>query len=396
MPTIMKTTLGWATMAWNVITGCSEVSEGCKNCYAKRTALRQRGNFGYPIDQPFAVTYHKNLLTTPYLLNNSTQRIAVANMGDLFHDEVLSVWQDAIFDVMINNPRHIFLLLTKRPKNMVEYFTRKFGDGSLPMYRLRHIWWGVSVENQPRADERVSELLKLPSGLLRFVVAEPLLGPVSLKPWMKDIGWVIASCERSFRTTRTAADPNWFRTLRDDCKREPGRKRIPFYLAAMSQPLDKPKNYGRWKPVTDALVQFPKLDKKQYIEVPEYESEFMITHKVTMTYKQKVSASSLAEAKKRPLDYSSASVDTVGTTVTGDAEGFNRNKWELWSPEETRELVRMVHGIGRWGKDKSLSEPWTKIAKDLSSRFGKRRTPKACERRWEKIKNGIVDVDGEE
>ncbi len=45
---------------------------------------------------------------------------------------------------------------------------------------LPNVWIGVSVENQKYADERIPLLLQIPT-VLRFVSAEPLLGPMDLR-----------------------------------------------------------------------------------------------------------------------------------------------------------------------------------------------------------------------
>jgi len=50
------------------------------------------------------------------------------------------------------------------------------GDGVWP---LPNVWLGVSVENQHFADERIPLLLQTPAAV-RFISAEPLLGPVDL------------------------------------------------------------------------------------------------------------------------------------------------------------------------------------------------------------------------
>jgi hypothetical protein len=45
---------------------------------------------------------------------------------------------------------------------------------------LPNVWLGVSVENQPAADERIPLLLRTPAAV-RFISGEPLLGLVSLE-----------------------------------------------------------------------------------------------------------------------------------------------------------------------------------------------------------------------
>ena len=60
-----KTKIEWTEYSWNVTTGCTPVSEGCRNCYAARFAKRLAGRFGYPADEPFRVTLHPERLNEP-------------------------------------------------------------------------------------------------------------------------------------------------------------------------------------------------------------------------------------------------------------------------------------------------------------------------------------------
>lgn len=39
----MPTKIEWATEVWNPVTGCTGISEGCANCYARRMAQRLHG-----------------------------------------------------------------------------------------------------------------------------------------------------------------------------------------------------------------------------------------------------------------------------------------------------------------------------------------------------------------
>ena len=60
-----NTKIEWADAVWNPVTGCTPVSAGCQNCYAKRMANRLRGRCGYPADDPFRVTFHPERLNEP-------------------------------------------------------------------------------------------------------------------------------------------------------------------------------------------------------------------------------------------------------------------------------------------------------------------------------------------
>ena len=44
-----KTKIGWTDETWNPVTGCDEVSDGCKLCYAKVIAERHRGKTAFPV-----------------------------------------------------------------------------------------------------------------------------------------------------------------------------------------------------------------------------------------------------------------------------------------------------------------------------------------------------------
>lgn len=59
-------------------------------------------------------------------------------MSDVFHERVPSEFRDRIMEVTRKAPWHTYLLLTKRPERMAEYFqTRK-----VPL----NVWLGTTVE----------------------------------------------------------------------------------------------------------------------------------------------------------------------------------------------------------------------------------------------------------
>lgn len=105
---------------------------------------------------------------------------------------------------MEGTPRHTYQVLTKRPRRVVRLADR------LPW--PSNVWLGVSVET----DEYVwrIEALREVSARVRFVSAEPLLGPLSNVD-LSGIHWVIAGGEsgRNHRPVR----PAWVRSLRDQC-----------------------------------------------------------------------------------------------------------------------------------------------------------------------------------
>lgn len=175
------TKIEWADKVWNPVTGCTPISEGCANCYAARMAKRLAGRYGYPKDEPFSVTSHPNKLDEPYhwLL---PQKVFVCSMGDLFHENVglSDLWQIHSKMRLYGRPdgmrKHTFMILTKRPQRMAEFYRRypSYGFPDNP-----NLWIGVTAENQRTADERIPILLQIPAAK-RFVSVEPMLGPVDL------------------------------------------------------------------------------------------------------------------------------------------------------------------------------------------------------------------------
>lgn len=191
-----KTTIEWTDRTWNPVTGCTKVSPGCANCYAERITERFKGKGSFE-----RVVLASDHLEDP-LHWRKPQRIFVNSMSDLFHEDIPVEFIDKVFAVMAMCPQHTFQILTKRPERMREYL-RQIQDDEKDMHRwegaateimgspllvqisemdwpLKNVWLGVSVENQHFADERIPILLGTPAAI-RFISAEPLLGPVDLR-----------------------------------------------------------------------------------------------------------------------------------------------------------------------------------------------------------------------
>jgi protein gp37 len=128
-------------------------------------------------------------------------------------------------------------------------------------------WFGVTMEDQQRADERIPILLEIPAAV-RFVSCEPLLGPIELGcdgpelGWvnylqpprlngeqMPGIDWVIAGCESGPK--RRQSEAAWFYSLLDQCQ----AAHVPFFLKQMEQ--------------GGALAKEPFLRSRQWLELPE-------------------------------------------------------------------------------------------------------------------------------
>ena len=198
-----NTSIEWTDKVWNPVTGCTKVSAGCKNCYAGSVANRFFAK-EYPPNENGSlrvftdVRCHEDRLEAP-LHWRKPSRIFVNSMSDLFHKDVPDEFIDRVFAVTALCPQHTFQILTKRPERMREYMqsrskSAEFWKKAAPFgwtladfqgikmipFPLPNVWLGVSVEDQKAADERIPILLQTPAAV-RFISAEPLLGPVSLR-----------------------------------------------------------------------------------------------------------------------------------------------------------------------------------------------------------------------
>lgn len=193
----------WTDSTWNPITGCTKISTGCKNCYAERMAKRlfAMGNPRYK--NKFDVTLHNDLIEKP-LEWKKPRMIFVNSMSDLFHKDVSIKFIKDVFEVMKKADHHIFQVLTKRSKRLVELAPH------LPW--PNNVWIGVSVENQQTVS-RIDDLRMIPSKI-RFLSVEPLLGSINSMS-LEGIHWVVVGGESGPNSRPLKKE--WVRTIRDNC-----------------------------------------------------------------------------------------------------------------------------------------------------------------------------------
>lgn len=302
-----STPIEWTDATWNPITGCTLVDQGCRHCYAARLAATRLRN--HPSRQGLArmnavgvaqftgeVRLNEQWLDQP-LRWKRPRRIFVCAHADLFHESVPDVWIDRVFAVMALAPQHTFQVLTKRPERMREYMTAvanhdrhitidddgsKFrtptmrhrvhramcdllrkapasalnaasdwqeehfpdGDGFLRCWPLPNVWLGTSVSDQTSADQRIPYLLETRAAV-RFLSAEPLLGPLDIFPYLsgahqtaetcweaRRLNWVIVGGESG--PGARPMHPDWARSLRDQCVNSD----VAFFF----------KQWGLWAP----------------------------------------------------------------------------------------------------------------------------------------------------
>lgn len=228
----------WTEHTWNPVTGCSKVSPGCAHCYAETVALRfwPTQYRGIPIVDPNKparvnggpnstrrreftdVMTHADRLDQPLRRKKPTTYF-VNSMSDLFHEDVPDEFIGKVFDRMAQARRHTFQVLTKRAERMLALLPtfaarHTAADGS--GWPLPNVWLGVSVENQRFADERIPLLLQTPAAV-RFISAEPLLGPIRhLGQSVPGLDWCIVGGESG--PGARPFDLAWARSIVQQCK----------------------------------------------------------------------------------------------------------------------------------------------------------------------------------
>ena len=207
----------WTDATWNPVRGCSIVSKGCTNCYAMKQAHRFAGA-GHAYEGLTQMTrggpvWTGKVRVVPDLLDQplhwkKPRRIFVNSMSDLFHEDVTDQFIADVFGIMAATPWHTYQVLTKRPRralyllgagcmggfeDAIEECMALYTHSDL-VWPIPNVWLGVSVEDQAAADERIPLLLQAPA-TVRWISAEPLLGPIDLvqvmvKPIFDMQGWL--------------------------------------------------------------------------------------------------------------------------------------------------------------------------------------------------------------
>ena len=272
------TEIEWTDATWNVITGCSVVSPGCTNCYAMKlagTRLRNHSSrAGLTRDTKAGpvwtgeIRFNEQWLDQPMRWSRP-RTIFVCAHGDLFAQGVTDDMLDKVFAVMALAPQHVFQVLTKRPERMRDYCRRTdererhpsmtvaalmaaTGRWNTPALDLRiwplpNVWLGVSVEDQTRANERIPVLLDTPAAV-RWISAEPLLGPIQIAEYLPnplwndlpswrspELDWIVAGGESG--PGARPMHPDWVRSIRDQC----AAASVAFLF----------KQWGQWAPICE-------------------------------------------------------------------------------------------------------------------------------------------------
>lgn len=198
----------WTEKTWNPVTGCTKISQGCKNCYAERMAKRLKAMGQEKYRNEFQVTMHgEPILSDPYSWSKPSM-IFVCSMSDLFHRDVPFAFIAQVFDTMRQANWHTYQVLTKRPERMRK-FLQYIGYDWPP-----NVWAGTTVENQDVAAFRIAQLTALPRNIIKFLSCEPLLSPLP-RLRLGGIDWVIIGGESGPRSRGMKLE--WVSDIIDQC-----------------------------------------------------------------------------------------------------------------------------------------------------------------------------------
>jgi protein gp37 len=277
---VIDSRIEWCDDTVNPWWGCEKVSPACRFCYAEALDARNLhgDGFHWGSGAPRRFRVEKALHELERSIRRATRedrvrRVFVASMADVFEDRadvadarlafltgargLAESWRatrDLAADALGYGPQDPdgpppirLLLLTKRPHVMAAWAAR---HGWEPWW-----WAGTTVEDQERAAERIPHLFEVPARV-RFLSCEPLLERVVLGdalggcrcavemmegagqhavgcPATKPrVDWVIAGGESG--ASARPAHPDWFRSLREECRAAD----VPFFF----------KQWGAWSP----------------------------------------------------------------------------------------------------------------------------------------------------
>lgn len=208
----MASKIEWTDETWNPVTGCQKVSQGCRNCYAERIAMRLKRDGQPRYRNGFKTTIHDDLLQKPLEWKRKPRKIFVCSMSDLFQEEVPESFIGEVFEVMKRARQHTFMVLTKRAQRMSQW------GSPWP----NNVWAGVSVEAD-RYAARIDFLRRI-QAKVKFVSFEPLLSEITDLD-MSGIDWVIVGGEQAPKEPRKM-ETEWAEQIQAACKLQG----VPFFF----------------------------------------------------------------------------------------------------------------------------------------------------------------------
>lgn len=255
------TGIQWTNATYNPWRGCDKVSPGCAKCYMFREQ-RMYGRDPEVVVRCSDSTFYAPVRAKKWRELPEGALVFTCSWSDWFHEDA-DQWRDEAWQVIYDRPDLTWQILTKRPERIADHLPDWWGeaDAEAPS----NVWLGVSIENR-RFVHRADILREVPAAV-RFISAEPLLGPLVIPDgilphggeWhdgylgpqldLFNIDWLIVGGESGAGFRKM--DLDWARDLRAVAK----QKHTAFFFKQHSG--FKPKKLGR------------ELDGRTWNEMPQ-------------------------------------------------------------------------------------------------------------------------------
>lgn len=201
--------IGWTDHTMNFWQGCNKVSEECRHCYIDGI-MRRAGRV------PFGGPIRTKDWSKPQRWDKQAQqmgkrfRVFTCSMSDFFHDGA-DAWRPEAWEIIRRCSNLDWLVLTKRPELIADRLPADWGNG------YPNVWLGVTCGIATSLHRL--EILKSIPARLRWVSAEPLLGPVDFRPFLDgSFQWIITGCEQAAVGKRREMETEWVRDIDQQCR----------------------------------------------------------------------------------------------------------------------------------------------------------------------------------
>lgn len=213
----------WTDHTHNHWIGCMKVGPGCDGCYAEAMMDHRYGRVQW--GAPGKGTGTRSLTSEgnrrkPLSWDKKAAKegtrpfVFCSSLADVFDNQVPIEWRKDLFNLIDQTPNLIWLLLTKRPQNIIPMAME---CGGLPSNAAL----GATMVNQKEYDRDRMKLVEARKRLcpeFTFGSFEPLLGPIILDTYAPD--WIIVGGETDQGKHKARdANPDWMRGVRDSAKR---------------------------------------------------------------------------------------------------------------------------------------------------------------------------------
>ena len=191
---------------WSPWRGCHKYSEGCKYCYIHKgddrrgvdtNSIVKTDHFYAPVEKNKKGEYRMKPGQTVYVCFSSD-----------FLLEDADAWRPQCWDMIKERPDLHFIFLTKR----IDRFAKCIPDDWNTGYD--NVTVGCTVENQDRADSRLSLFADLPIKH-KNIICQPLLEEIDLSKYLKDIEFVVVGGESDKNARLLNFD--WVLSIREQC-----------------------------------------------------------------------------------------------------------------------------------------------------------------------------------